>query len=618
MCGIAGLVLQPDVSPADLKPEQLLRCMIEKLRHRGPEAVIVNRQGSSNCWLAHARLRVSDSSEIADQPMASCSGRWGVVFNGEIYNWKNLDSYLKPTGWQPRTDGDTERLVEMIDRVGVEALHSFDGMFAFGAYDQRSSSLFLARDRFGQKPLYFVQGNGIFAFASEMSALLELSSWIPMQVSVETLAQYMTLRYVPAPLTAIEPISKLEPGQYAILDRRGRLHLDRFFTLTAEGTLCSNDNDRRAVGVLRKKPEAVVNHLLQQSIHQTVPRQSALIVSGGVDSTLMASYTHDLDQEMGWNAADRVGYTVQLEHQPPNEANWAGSLCKKWGWRHELLTLSDRQLISAYLHLSQRLDEPIGDRSLLPSWILAQAISPHQRVAIGGDGGDELFLGYGRYGAMSQLMRQNVLPSEWAELYWKHGLAVGNWEALQAANRATELEPLKVLYGQLRVLQEQWQHQPLIFLQWLDLLTYLPGAVLAKADRTTMDWGLELRSPLLNTHLALAGLALHPNQQLAGGQPKAILKQLLQQKLNMPLPKGQKLGFGANVRPGSELEKLLQVRINSGMEGIRQRTGTVISAWLTAYSSTKHKWSQNELFAMAIYLDWFERVLAAYPSIRVS
>ena len=536
MCGIAGLVLQPDRAPAGFKPEQVLRRMIERLRHRGPEAVSVQRQGNSHCWLAHARLRVSDDRDVADQPMASSNGRWGVVFNGEIYNWPQLDGYLKPTGWQPRTNGDTERLVEMIDRVGVEALHSFDGMFAFGAYDQRSGCLFLARDRFGQKPLYTVQGDGVFGFASELSALLELSPWIPMQVCVEALAQYMTLRYVPAPGSAVEPIRKLEPGQYAILDGRGRLHLDRFFTLSAEGTLCSNDTDRRAVEMLRQQPAAVVDQLLKQSIRQTVPQKAAVIVSGGVDSTLMAAYTRDHDQEMGWPAADRVGYTVQLEHQPQQEARWAASLCERWGWRHELLTLTDRQLINAYLHLSQRLDEPLGDRSLLPSWILAQAISPHQRVAIGGDGGDEMFLGYGRYGAVAQLFQQAGMKHQWAELYWQRGLAVGNAGALQAANRAAQLEPLQVLLGQLRVLLEQWQQQPVVFLQWLDLVTYWPGAVLAKADRSSMDWGLELRSPLLNTHLALAGLALPPTQHLQGGQSKAILKQLLQQKLGLPLP----------------------------------------------------------------------------------
>lgn len=618
MCGIAGLVLQPDAAPADLKPDRLLRRMIERLRHRGPEAVSVQRQGNSHCWLAHARLRVSDARDVADQPMASCSGRWGLVFNGEIYNWPQLDGYLKPSGWQPRTAGDTERLVEMIDQVGVECLHSLDGMFAFGAYDQRSRCLFLARDRFGQKPLYLVQGPGMFAFASELSALLELSPWIPMQVSATALAQYMTLRYVPAPGSAVDPIRKLEPGQYAILDARGRLHLDRFFTLSAEGTLCSNDQDHRAVDMLRQQPAAVVNKLLKQSIRNTVPQQAAVIVSGGVDSTLMAAYTRDLDEEMGWPASDRVGYTVQLEHQPPQETQWAARLCQRWYWRHELLTLSDRQLINAYLHLSQRLDEPLGDRSLLPSWILAQAISPHQRVAIGGDGGDELFLGYGRYGAMAALFQKAGMTHNWAELYWQRGLAVGHHGALTAANQATGLKPLQTLIGQLRVLQEQWQEQPLIFLQWLDLLSYLPGAVLAKADRSSMDWGLEVRSPLLNTHLALAGMALQPKHQLQGGQPKAILKQLLQHKVGEPLPAGEKLGFGAAVRPGSELERFLQERIQAQLSSMGQRRGTALANWLAAYSAVQHRWGQNELFAMAIYLDWLERVLATHPCIQVN
>ena len=124
MCGIAGLVFTSDRRPAGLDPQHVIQRMIERLRHRGPEATRIKRFNNDQCWLAHARLRVTDDREIADQPFTSQSSRWKLVFNGEIYNWKDLDQYLKPTGWSPRTNGDTERLAEMIDRVGVECLHS--------------------------------------------------------------------------------------------------------------------------------------------------------------------------------------------------------------------------------------------------------------------------------------------------------------------------------------------------------------------------------------------------------------------------------------------------------------------------------------------------------------
>ena len=144
------------------------------------------------------------------------------------------------------------------------------------------------------------------------------------------MSQYFRLRYVPAPATAIEPIRKLEPGQYAVIDCNGNALLDRFFTPSKEGTLCSNDFERSAVQQLHQHPKKIINLLLKESIQKTVPKHAAIIVSGGIDSTLMAAYIAEFDRKMGWSARERRGYTVQLDHQPKTEAEWAQSLCKQW------------------------------------------------------------------------------------------------------------------------------------------------------------------------------------------------------------------------------------------------------------------------------------------------
>ena len=161
--------------------------MIERLRHRGPEAVAVQSFNQDQCWLAHARLRVTDERKIADQPFSSQNNRWRIVFNGEIYNWQQLDSYLRNNNWEPQTNGDTERLVEIIDKAGHEALHSIDGMLP-SAHMTKKKPLLLCGRR--QKPLYYVSHNGIIAFASELSALLELSPWIPMEISLESTVNF--------------------------------------------------------------------------------------------------------------------------------------------------------------------------------------------------------------------------------------------------------------------------------------------------------------------------------------------------------------------------------------------------------------------------------------------
>ena len=617
MCGIAGLVFTSGQRPEGLDPQSLVQRMIERLRHRGPEAIQIKHFNDETCWLAHARLRVTDNREIADQPFTSKNSRWKIVFNGEIYNWQDLDDYLLPQGWRPRTDCDTERLTEMISVAGIECLHSIDGMFAFGAYDKLTGNLFLARDRFGQKPLYYVVSPNVIAFASELSALMELSPWIPMKVSISGMSQYFRLRYIPAPATAIEPIRKLEPGQYAVINPNGNLILDRFFSPTKAGTLCSNDIDKKTVREINSKPEFRIDQLIKESIEKTVPKDAAVIVSGGIDSSLMAAYTAEIDQEKGWSPSERRGYTVQLEHQPSTEAKWAQLLCKKWGWGHELITLTDRHLINAYTRVSERLDEPLGDRSLLPSWCLAQAIQPHERVAIGGDGGDELFLGYGRYLSAASQLEKAGNRHNWASIYWKNSLPVGDIDAIKKADKGLNISPMKLLFEQLRVLQEEYEHSPLEFLQLLDLISYLPGSVLAKADRTSMDWGLEIRSPLLNTKLALAALSLKPDKLIGGTEMKIVLRKLLKQKAG-DIPKGAKQGFGAAIRQGSELEIFLKQRIRRNLNTIMndsRRSKTF--EWLALYTKNTAKWNQNSLFCIGIWTDWQLKISKEFPSITI-
>ena len=447
---------------------------------------------------------------------------------------------------------------------------------------------------------------------------MELSPWIPMQISLNGMSQYFRLRYVPAPATAIEPIRKLEPGQYAVIDRTGKLLLDRFFTPSKEGTLCSNDLERSAVHKLHENPKGVIDFLLKESIQKTVPQHAAIIVSGGTDSTLMAAYTAQLDQKMGWSPRDRRGYTVQLEHQPKAEAQWAQSLCKQWGWKHELITLNDRHLINAYSRVSERLDEPLGDRSLLPSWSLAQAIQPHERVAIGGDGGDELFLGYSRYLGTAPQLEKAGSDHNWANLYWRYALAVGDNSAIKHADQALGVNPMQLLYEQMRVLQAEYEHSPLEFLQLLDLLNYLPGSVLAKADRSSMDWGLETRSPLLNTRLALAALSLKPKNLVQGNDLKAVLKQLLRAKAGEP-PKGPKQGFGAAIRQGSELEIYLKQKIQQNLNSLANSNREAnINQWLLLFSKHTRQWNQNSLFCLSIWTDWQLKISREFPCIQVT
>ena len=618
MCGIAGLMFTREHKPMDLDPQTLISKMVERLRHRGPEAVTIESNDDRSCWLGHTRLRVTDARKIADQPFESLSGRWKTVFNGEIYNWKELDNYLKPTGWTPRTESDTERLTEMVERAGIECLHSIDGMFALGGYDKKNRSLFLARDRFGQKPLYYINEKGITAFASELSAIMELYPWIPMEISVEAMSQYFSMRYIPAPHTAIKPIRKLEPGQYAYIDNRGNITLDRFFSPNKQGTLCCNTTRMSEVEELRKNPEPIIDGLIKQSIEATVQKDASIIVSGGIDSTLVGAYTKERDEMMGDMSTKRRSYTIQLKHQPKEEAKWAKELCKRWGWNHEIIDLEDRHLVNAYNHLSKRLDEPIGDRSLLPSWCLAQAIQPHSRVAIGGDGGDELFIGYERYMTIAPRLMKCGKNQNWASLYWSYGLPVGDKDAIRKANERINIDPLKLKLEQMKILQLEYEDSPIEFLQILDLLNYLPGSVLAKTDRASMDWGLEMRSPLLNTKVALAALALKPENNIRGKDLKVVLRNLLSAKVGS-LPLGQKQGFGAEITKGSGLDLYIKKNINQNLISLNKNAkGSKTMEWIMIFVKNTETWNQNAVFSLSIWTDWMLKTIKEYPGIKIT
>ena len=221
----------------------------------------------------------------------------------------------------------------------------------------------------------------------------------------------------------------------------------------------------------------------------------------------------------------RKAFTIQLPHQPKKEIEWAQKLCSQWGWEHQIVEIDERHLINSYLLLAKHLDEPNGDRSLLPTHLLAQIISPYTRVAIGGDGGDELFCGYSRYHQFGSLLKKHK-NANWGNIYWSHALKVGDLKAIEQVNQIMSCSTDTTQTNLPKILQSQWSHEPINFLRILDINYYLP-IVLDKVDKTSMFYGLEVRSPLLDTKVAMAALSITPSRHTTEGKPKAVLKEIL-------------------------------------------------------------------------------------------
>ncbi|MDB4682084.1 asparagine synthase (glutamine-hydrolyzing) [Synechococcus sp. AH-551-A10] len=615
MCGIAGLLLTGKEQPSSFDPQKIIHKMVNRISHRGPEAVNIKKYHGGICYLGHSRLRINDDRVIADQPFSSNNDKWKLVFNGEIYNYLDLEMQLKQQGWAPRTKCDTERLVETINNHEINSLSLIDGMFAIGAYNTISKSLFIARDRYGQKPIYYVHENGIFAFASEISSLMELNKWINMKVDKEEMVKYFTLRSIPAPNSGIYPIKKLEAGQYLIVKKDGRVYKDRYFKPTKEGSICSDfPGTKQTFEKVRKGGAYVIDQELKKSITTTVPNRAGIIISGGIDSTLVAASVKEIDNENG-RSESRNSYTVKLQNQPSQDFVWAKNLATSWGWRHKEIVLEDRHLVNAYERKSSDLNEPIGDRSLLPTWCLAQSIQLDEKVAIGGDGADEIFLGYERYGKTAKILSNNQ-DVNWAKNYWEKVLKVGESDAIEKANRKLNIDPMLMLYEKLIILQEEYKEDALSFIQILDILYYLPS-VLGKVDQSTMYWGLELRSPMLNTRLTLAAMMLS-NEQLNNEEgSKKILRKILEQKTNTSQTK-QKLGFGAQIQEGSILQKYFYAKLNHKIRFLKKHDGSNgIFKWLTIYIKETKNWTQNSIFTLCLWLDWLETIDETFPGIEI-
>ncbi len=611
MSGIAGIFLENSNDQKRFKGKKVLADMMEKLRYSGSEIISIKEVVPRQVWLGKANSKGND--ELYTQPSSSISGNTELVFNGSIYNQSELDNYLIKHDYILRTKNDTERLAEIIDRIGIESLNAIDGMFSFASLDKKTNSLFLAIDRYAQKSLYFIKANGIFAFASELSPLLLLHKWIPMKVSLKALGQYMFLGYVPAPLTAVNPIKKLEPGKLAIVELNGSITIDRYFSLSNKGTLVTEErfSDLKEV---KDNPNSILSDLLNKSIATTTVNSAGILISGGISSTLVAAKINQNDKEANLPASQRVGYTLKIHPQESTSTCWAKELCSKWGWKHREIDVKDSNLIKAYISISGRLDEPIANRSLLINWILMQAVNPFHKIAIGGNGGDEFFMGHHRQLNNAQQLIKHNLNKDWADFYWKNGLAVGDRTGLGIANSELNIQPMKEILSKFKFLQYQWKDDPLVYLQWLDILTNLPGYVLPNIHRAGTNWGVEIRSPLLNTRLTTFALILNPYSQISTLGAKLLLKDQLRSVIGNNIPEMRNKESRKIMTP--DFTQFIRERIDTNLKEIDQWNKPSFNKWFSIYIKYSVNWNEDNLFAFSVYLDWLKILVRDYPQIE--
>lgn len=527
MCGIVGQV--NTTHPVD---RTCFQRMCRTLAHRGPDAEGVRFFADDRVALGHRRLAIIELSDGGIQPMATADGRLWISFNGEIYNYRDLRRELELSGYVFRTNSDTEVILNAYAQWGAACLNRLRGIFAFGIWDESRQQLWLARDHLGVKPLYYFHNNERFIFASELKAILADSS-VPRRPSKEAIADYLTYGYVPYHRSIFEQIAKLPAGHHLIL-QHGQASIRPYWDVTYTGVIT---DEQEAITVIQSHLQEAISMQLVSDVPVGV------LLSGGVDSSTIAAYSSNPQ------AAPLHSFTIGFAEQANDESQYAAEVAAYFGTRHHHQRL-DFQTARDLLPLYPKVyDEPFYDSSGLPTYLVSQMARQTVKVVLGGDGGDEVFAGYRRYGyftASERIPVPHPLLKAAAHLVWRPLHRISRWRfyaellhdqvrpPLEAFARHVTIVPPPQTAALLQhhtddplwLLRRFWHedYPRISAAQYLDLKTYLVDDILTKVDRASMAQGLEVRVPLLDYRLVEAAFSIDARLLFAHQQRKSLLK----------------------------------------------------------------------------------------------
>ncbi|MBN7797446.1 XrtA/PEP-CTERM system amidotransferase [Parahaliea mediterranea] len=586
MCGIAGIFDLRERRDVD---RDVLRAMNQVQFHRGPDEDGLHVEPGAG--LAHRRLSIIDLSS-GQQPMFSADGNLCVVYNGEIYNFGELTETLRRRGYQFRTRCDTEVILYAWQEWGEDCVRHFRGMFAFALLDRRAQSLFLARDRFGIKPLFYsILADGHCLFGSELK-VLKAHAGLPRKLEPRSVEDYFALGYIPEPRTIYRDVYKLRPGHTLTLRRGEPVPAQReYWDIPFEPGSPMTEAELQGE-LVERLAEAVRIRMVAE-----VPLGAFL--SGGVDSSAVVAM-------MASQQADPVNTcAIGFDVQQYDEVAYARQVAERYRTNHHERTVSsdDFALLDG---LADLYDEPYADSSALPTYRVCQLAREQVTVALSGDGGDENFAGYRRYrwhmneerlrARLPQGLRSGLFgtlgrlypKADWAPRIFRakttfEGLARNSVAAyLHSVSLSSTAQRGAMFSDALKRELQGYSVQsvfdehaarcpsddPLSLIQYLDMKTYLVGDILTKVDRASMAHSLEVRVPFLDHPFAEWVSSLPPSQKLRGGEGKYLLKKSLESHLPRDILYRPKMGFGVplgNWFRGPLKQRLRQALLEGGL-----------------------------------------------------
>ena len=571
MCGIAGAVWWQSEKAIS---RDVLRRMTDSLRHRGPDADghYIRPEPASfgvNVALGHRRLSIIDVAGSA-QPLGNEDNSVQIIFNGEIYNYKELRPDLIARGHQFRTDGDTEVIVHLYEEYGLKFVDHLRGMFAIAIWDARHRRLILLRDRMGQKPLFYRMEAGRIAFASELKALLQIPG-MPRVLDRRSVLRFLTLQYVPHPHSILEGFQRLPPATMAIFEH-GRLRLQQYWSPPFDQA----DESRSTIADWKDELRSTLTEAVRLRLRSDVPLGAFL--SGGIDSTVICGLMQkQLDRPV---KTFSIGFPVAAF----DERAYARQASANLGTEHHE-AMVEPDAISILPQLIWHYDEPFGDSSAIPTMYLSRMTREHVTVALTGDAGDELFCGYDRYQAARVAGMMDRAP-QWLRSIWNSKLV--NLIPTSVKQRSFRRRLRRLLETMGQEPERRYLNWITIFnaarLQWLvseelwqltetedpaacifdayqkypnrdfitrttatDIHTYLPCDILTKVDIASMSVGLEARSPMLDHRVVelAARMPIQVKQSVKKG--KRVLVETFSDLIPPDIQTRKKMGFGVPI-----------------------------------------------------------------------
>ncbi|NQV44712.1 MAG: asparagine synthase (glutamine-hydrolyzing) [Rhodospirillales bacterium] len=640
MCGIAGIFnYQGSEDSLTHTCQQMTRALV----HRGPDDEGIWVDAAAGVALGQRRLAIIDLSVEGHQPMSSACGRYVITFNGEIYNFQNIRQTLEMGGWSFRGHSDTEVLLAAISAWGIEeALKRSNGMFALALWDSQEKAVYLARDRVGQKPLYYGVAAGALVFGSELKAITGFPGFSP-EVNRDVLSLFMRHGYIPDPYAIWQGFHKLKPGAALKIDASALSNPDLpepvpYWNLEKTSTTPpSTTSDPLAV---EEQLDSLLRDAVKKCMVSDVPIGAFL--SGGIDSSLVVA----LMQSQSPSPVHT--FSIGFHEDTYNEAQHARKVAEHLGTHHTELYVTERDALDVIPSLATMYDEPFADSSQIPTHLVSKLAREHVTVSLSGDGGDELFCGYNRYvwgqnfssaiGRVPHSLRRAASAAISA-------VPVGLWDSLMHAAPARfsyrqmgdklhklagilDAESPEVAYWRLTSL---WRNPDLIVrngtepmtrlseqsswpkarsfeeqMMLLDIMVYLPGDILTKVDRAAMAVGLETRVPLLDHRVIEFAQGLPLEIKLKAGVGKWILRRVLDRYIPSTLIDRPKMGFGVpidrwlrtNLKEWAE-DLLTEERLTR--EGYFN-AGPIRQMWCE-HLSGRRNW-QHQLWAVLMAQEW--------------